>query len=164
MKVKVVRYKRIPRLIISQPMLVILNAVVNLANIFLVPLIPSRAFLGFTTGVLNALIVLLTTYEQKAPPAATTPPKPKGWYPSTWLLAQDAHFGWGLALAFGVGIFSLGYLWIVILLVGERVIKEYVVDQLLIEKDPLIWDGLVDWAFYIMGAAVGYGLIRLFLG
>lgn len=160
---KTIRHKGIRQVVISQPLFVFLIAVVNLANVFLVPQLHNTWLVGFTAGVLNALILLLTTYEKQAPPQFTAQAVQKDrWLPSSWLLAQDSHFAYGLALSFAISAFHASLWWIVGLLIAELFFKEYLFDQVLVEKNPLLWNGLTDWAFYVLGAGVGAGLLRVF--
>ena len=86
--------------------------------------------------------------------------KEKGWSPSSWLLAQDAHFAWGLAITFGVYVAHLDYWLIPFLLLLELLLKEAVFDQI-VERNPLFPYGLVDWSFYVLGAGAGYLLLHL---
>lgn len=85
-----------------------------------------------------------------------------GWEPSSWLLAQDCHFGYGLAIPLATYAFHWPLWAIPLLLFIELIGKEGLFDQI-VEKNPLVWGGLVDWSFYILGSAVAYGLLRLII-
>jgi len=74
-----------------------------------------------------------------------------GWSPGTWLLAQDCHFAWGLAIVFGVYATHLVHWLIPVILILELVLKEGLFDQI-VERNPLWPDGFVDWMFYVLGA------------
>lgn len=75
-------------------------------------------------------------------------------------LAQSIHFGWGLALVTGV-VFLHSPLWLVpALLAAELVLKEGVFDQM-VEGNPLVWNGLTDWSFYVLGSASGFLLLHV---
>ena len=84
----------------------------------------------------------------------------KGWSPSSWLLAQDSHFAWGLAITFGVYAGHLVHWFIPVILILELVLKEGLFDQI-VEKNPLWPSGVIDWLFYVLGAGVAWGLINL---
>jgi len=86
--------------------------------------------------------------------------KSKGWSPSSWLLAQDCHFAWGLAITFGVYAAHLAHWFIPVILVLEFVFKEGLFDQF-VEGNYLFPDGFVDWLFYVFGAGAGYLLLHL---
>jgi hypothetical protein len=83
-----------------------------------------------------------------------------GWSPGEWLLAQDAHFAWGLAITFGVYAAHLDHWFIPFILLAELLLKEAVFDQI-VERSPLWPDGFVDWSFYVLGAGAGYFLLHL---
>lgn len=83
----------------------------------------------------------------------------EGWSPSPQLLAQDAHFGYGLAIAFASYLFAAPWL-IPILLTLILALKEGLFDQF-VEGNPLVFDGLFDWAFYCLGSLAGIALILL---
>jgi hypothetical protein len=87
----------------------------------------------------------------------------KKWYPSTWLLAQDCHFGYGLAISFFVYAVHLSPLWIITLLLAELLLKEALFDQF-VEKNPLVWNGFIDFSFYALGALAGFIIVHLFKG
>jgi hypothetical protein len=87
----------------------------------------------------------------------------KGWHPSHWLLAQDCHFGYGLAISFFVYAVHLPPFWIITLLLAELLFKEALFDQF-VEKNPLVWNGFIDFSFYVLGALTGFGIIHLFKG
>ncbi|MEM3656399.1 MAG: hypothetical protein QW453_06780 [Thermoprotei archaeon] len=83
------------------------------------------------------------------------------WQPDSWLLAQDCHFGYGLAITFGVRAFHAPLYWIGILLVLELVFKEGLFDQF-VEGNKLVWGGLIDWSFYIFGSLAGLIILAVF--
>jgi len=89
-----------------------------------------------------------------------TKEKSKSWSPGSWLLAQDAHFAWGLAITFGVYAAHLVRWLIPVILLLELLLKETVFDQI-VEKNPLFPSGLVDWSFYVLGAGAGYLLLHV---
>jgi hypothetical protein len=89
-----------------------------------------------------------------------TKEKSKSWSPGTWLLAQDAHFAWGLAIVFGVYATHLAHWFIPVILILELVLKEGLFDQI-VERNPLFPYGLVDWFFYVLGAGTGYLLLHV---
>ncbi len=86
--------------------------------------------------------------------------KEKGWSPGSWLLAQDAHFAWGLAITFGIYATHLPLWLIPVILLAELIFKEALFDQI-VEKNPLVPDGLFDWAFYVLGAWLAYLLVQV---
>ena len=77
----------------------------------------------------------------------------KKWSPTSWLLAQDAHFAYGLAIFFGVYTFRAWPGWIIVILIAELVFKEGLFD-VYVEGNPLVWNGLIDWSFYLLGSMV----------
>ena len=83
-----------------------------------------------------------------------------GWSPGEWLLAQDAHFAWGLAITFGVYAAHLDHWLIPFILLAELLLKEAVFDQI-VERNPLWPNGFIDWSFYVLGAGAGYFLLHL---
>jgi len=83
-----------------------------------------------------------------------------GWSPGTWLLAQDCHFAWGLAIVFGVYATHLAHWFIPVILILELVLKEGLFDQI-VERNPLWPDGFVDWMFYVLGAGVAFLLLHV---
>ena len=78
--------------------------------------------------------------------------------PSSFLLAQDSHVAWGMAATFGSQ--SLGFPWylgaLVILIVA--LIKELTYDTY-VEKQPFIWSGAIDWAFYCVGVGIAASIL-----
>jgi hypothetical protein len=89
--------------------------------------------------------------------------KPPAWFPSGGFLAQEVHFAFGLAFVLGAKAlgFSPGLGAAVILLVDFT--KEATFDEW-VEKEPLFYNGLIDWLFYVIGAAVAAGLLLLRFG
>jgi len=83
-----------------------------------------------------------------------------GWKPSPWLLAQDSHIAWGVVFSFATSALHLAWWWVPVVLLLELVLKEGIFDQV-VEDDPLFWRGMVDWAFYIVGALLGAVLIGI---
>jgi hypothetical protein len=52
-------------------------------------------------------------------------------------------------------------LWLIpVILLLELVFKEALFDQI-VEKNPLVPDGLFDWAFYVLGAWLAFLLLQI---
>jgi hypothetical protein len=77
------------------------------------------------------------------------------WTPSTFLLAQDAHFAWGLAISLFIRMMHFPLYYLIGTLIAILVLKEGVFDTI-VEGNPLIWSGLIDFIFYCLGALIGF--------
>ena len=76
------------------------------------------------------------------------------WVPSIEFLAASCHFGWGTAV---VLFFSL--LWspwaAVPGFIAFAAVKEFLIDPWM-EQDDIVWDGIIDCAWYAAGIALGF--------
>jgi hypothetical protein len=86
-----------------------------------------------------------------------------GWLPSQQVLAQEVHFAFGLGITFAARALGFPAWWGALAIIVVDLIKESTFDQW-IEKQPLFTDGLVDWSFYIIGAALAAALLVLRFG
>ena len=90
-----------------------------------------------------------------------TAPKTSGplWTPSLEFCAESCHVAWG-GLIFLVVALHAGPWWASVALIAWATPKEFVIDPL-IEHDPIWTNGLIDFAFYVAGGLLGFGLYLL---
>ena len=80
------------------------------------------------------------------------------WFPSGGLLAQEVHLAFGLMFVFGARAFGYPAWWGAATILVVDFVKEATFDQW-VEGEPLVWDGMIDWAFYWVGVLVALGIL-----
>lgn len=83
------------------------------------------------------------------------------WVPSSNFLAQEVHFVIGVLFVIASVAFNYPWWYGAILIFIVSLVKETTFDQI-IEKAPFFWDGAEDFSFYLVGIAVGIGLVYAF--
>jgi hypothetical protein len=86
-----------------------------------------------------------------------------GWLPSQELIAQEVHLAFGLGVTFGARALGFPAWWGAAAIIIIDLVKANTFDRW-VEKEPFFTDGLEDWSFYIVGAALAAGLLVIRFG